>query len=135
MVKRGEDKPTILMVGNAEVSRVGIKRLLEMDGYRVVIAAEGEAVASARRRRPDLLLVDLGQPPLETVAAARRIRRRASLTREVPIIAIPVQMPGSDGADNSLRHNVHVTYVIEFEELESLLSLLLHRRAGHARSH
>lgn len=126
--------PAILMVGNAEVSRAGIKRLLEMDGYRVVIAPEEQAIASARRQRPDLLLVDLGQPPLETVAAARRIRRQASLTRDVPIVAIPVLMPGNEGAANSLRHNVHVTYVIEFEELEKLLNRLLHRRAGHARS-
>jgi CheY-like chemotaxis protein len=135
MVKRCEDMSIILMVGNAEVSRVGIKRLLEMDGYRVVIAAEEEAVASARRQRPDLLLVDLGQPPFETVAAARRIRRRASLTRNVPIVALPVPMPGSEGSANSLRHNVHVTYVIEFKELENLLSRLLDERAVHANGH
>ena len=135
-VGRCEEMPTILVVGGAEDSRAGIKRLLEMDCYRVAVAsAEDGAVASARRLRPDLLLIDLGRPPLETVAAARRLRRRAGLTRDVPVVAIPIPLPGADGADASLRHNVHVTFLIEFEKLENLLSRLLRERAGRANGH
>lgn len=132
-VGRREEVPTILVVGGAEESREGIKRLLEMDCYRVTVAAAEEgAVASARRLPPDLLLLDLGMTPLETVAAARRLRRSAGLTRDVPVVVIPLSLPGADGADASLRHNVHVTYLIEFEELENLLSRLLRGRAGRA---
>jgi CheY-like chemotaxis protein len=88
-----------------------------------------------RRECPDLLLVDLGQPPFDTIAAARRIRRRARLSSDVPVVAFPVAMPEFEGIDASLRHNVHVTYVVEFEQLETLLGRLLHTGADHAISY
>lgn len=136
IVERCEEMPTILVVGGNEESSAGIKRLLEMDCYRVTVAsAEEGAVASALRVRPDLLLLDLGRPPLETVAAARRLRRRAGLTRDVPVVAIPVLLPGTDGRDASLRYNVHVTYLIEFEQLENLLSRLIRQSMGRANGH
>lgn len=135
MQKRYRDGLTLLMVGNIEEASVGVKRLLEMDGYRVVIAAtEQEAVEDARREHPGLILVDLSQPTLEAIATARRIRRRAKLTRDVPVVVIPVVTPGIEEAEASLRHNVHVTYLIEFEQLERLLSRLLHTGAAHAKS-
>jgi CheY-like chemotaxis protein len=136
MLKQYDESPVLLMVGNIEGASAGVKRLLEMDGYRVIIAAtEQEAVESARRERPDLLLVDLGQSPFDTVATARRIRRRARLSSDVPIVAFPVAIPESEDTDTSLRHNVHVTYLIEFEQLETLLGRLLHTGADHAISH
>lgn len=107
-----------------------------MDGYRVTAAVtEQEAVERARRECPDLLLIDLGQPPLDTVAVARRIRKRAKLSSEVPVVVFPVAMPESEDTDTSLRCNVHVTYVVEFEQLETLLSRLLHTGANHAMSY
>jgi CheY-like chemotaxis protein len=133
MLKQYEDSPTLLMVGNVEGASAGVKHLLEMDGYRVVIAAtEQEAVESARRECPDLLLVDLGLPPFDTVAIARRIRRRARLSSGVPVVAFPVATAESEDTDASLRHNVHVTYLIEFEQLETLLGHLLRAGVGYA---
>lgn len=124
------------MVGNVEGASAGIKQLLEMDGYRVVITAtEQEAVEIARRERPDLLLIDLGQPPLDTVAVARRIRRRSGLSRDVPVVVFPVAIPEPEDTDASLRYNVHVTYLIEFEQLETLLGRLLHTVADRAINH
>jgi CheY-like chemotaxis protein len=136
MLKQDKDSPTLLLVGNVEGARAGVKRLLEMDGYRVLIAAtEQEAVESARRERPDLLLVDLGRSPLDTVAVARRIRRRARLSSDVPVVVFPVPMPEPEDADASRRHNVHVTYLIGFEQIETLLGRLLHTGADHAISY
>lgn len=124
------------MVGNVEGASAGVKQLLEMDGYRVVIAAtEQEAVERARRECPDLLLIDLGQPPFDTVAIARRIRRRARLSSNVPVVAFPVAMPEYEDTDTYLKHNVHVTYLIEFKQLEALLVRLLQAGAGYAISH
>ena len=123
--------PNLLIVGDVKEAGFGIKRLLEMDHYRVLIAAtEQEAVESARHNRPDLLLVDLRRPPLDTAAISRRIRRRARLKRDVPIVIITVVTPEMEYKDTALSHNVHVTYSVEFEQLEDLLRHLLHARAA-----
>ncbi|MGI8864820.1 MAG: response regulator [Solirubrobacteraceae bacterium] len=61
-----EDEPTI-----AEV----VARYLERSGYRTQIATDGlQAVASAGRDRPDLVVLDLMLPGLDGLEVMRRLR-------------------------------------------------------------
>src|ERR1043166_5095461 len=81
-------KKLFLVVEDFEDSRFMMRRLLEMAGYRVVEASDGEqAVKLAVEARPVLILMDLSLPKLDGLAATRQIRQKRSL-RGVPIVAV-----------------------------------------------
>ena len=58
---------------------------LKRSGYQVAVARDGEeALAVARRERPDLIILDLMLPRLDGLEVCRAIRRE----RDVPIIML-----------------------------------------------
>src|ERR687889_337636 len=120
---------TVLVVEDFEDNRFMMRRLLEMSGYRVVEAINGEqAVELAQRERPHLILMDLSLPVLDGLAATRRIRQHEEL-RRVPIIAVSAHDTSDFHADAlAAGCNDYVTKPIDFEQLESLLKKLLEGR-------
>ena len=117
---------TVLVVEDFEDNRFMMRRLLEMSGYRVVEAVNGqEAVEAARRERPDLILMDLSLPLLDGLAATRRIREQDGLGK-VPIIAVSAHDTADFHADAlAAGCNEYVTKPIDFDQLEGLLSRLI----------
>jgi CheY-like chemotaxis protein len=78
--------PTILVADDEPEVRSLILALLEDEGYRVVVAANGRAALEAvERRRPDLILMDIMMPMMDGREAVRRLRARPELA-SVPII-------------------------------------------------
>jgi DNA-binding response OmpR family regulator len=66
---------------------------LQHAGFSVVIAGEGAgALALARERRPDLVVLDLGLPGLDGIAVARELRRES----QVPLIMLTARVEESD---------------------------------------
>jgi len=120
--------PTVLVVEDFEDNRFMMRRLLEMSGYRVVEAVNGEqAVEVAAEERPDLILMDLSLPKLDGLAATRRIRQNYGLT-EVPIVAVSAHDTSDFHADAlAAGCNEYVTKPIDFDQLESLLKKLLEK--------
>jgi CheY-like chemotaxis protein len=118
--------PTIMVVEDFEDNRFMMRRLLEMSGYHVLEAVNGqEAVEIARRERPSLILMDLSLPLLDGLAATRRIRQEASL-RDVPIVAVSAHDTADFHADAlAAGCNDYVTKPIDFDQLEALLEKLL----------
>lgn len=117
---------TVMVVEDFEDNRFMMRRLLEMSGYRVVEAVNGEqAVDVARRERPHLILMDLSLPLLDGLAATRRIRQHEEL-RRVPIIAVSAHDTSDFHADAlAAGCNDYVTKPIDFDQLEALLKRLL----------
>src|SRR5215212_586035 len=117
---------TVMVVEDFEDNRFMMRRLLEMSGYRLVEAVNGEqAVEVATRERPSLILMDLSLPLLDGLAATRRIRQYEAL-RRVPIIAVSAHDTSDFHADAlAAGCNDYVTKPIDFEQLETLLSRLL----------
>jgi DNA-binding NarL/FixJ family response regulator len=69
---------SILIVDDHPVVRKGLRALLESRrGWRVCAeAANGrEAIAKARREKPDVAIVDIGMPNLGGIEATRQIRK------------------------------------------------------------
>ncbi len=122
--------PTVLVVEDFEDNRFMMRRLLEMSGYRVVEAVNGEqAVEVAATERPDLILMDLSLPKLDGLAATRRIRQSNGLA-EVPIVAVSAHDTSDFHADAlAAGCNEYVTKPIDFDQLESLLKKLLETRS------
>ena len=65
----------ILIVDDDASTRLGLRLLLERQGYRCVEAGDGrEALALARAHLPQCVLLDLCQPALDGFALVRRLR-------------------------------------------------------------
>src|SRR6185503_2643630 len=79
---------TIMVVEDYDDTRMLLKQALEMLGYSVLEASNGqEAVDIADRERPDLILMDLDLPILDGIAATQRIRQQEHM-EGVPIVAV-----------------------------------------------
>ena len=84
----GEQKQHILVVDDSEDMRDLLQRLLERAGYRVVVAADGQAsLTQAKRHHPDLVLMDLSLPDMDGWEAVRHLRKMPEF-RTTPIIAV-----------------------------------------------
>ena len=117
----------ILVVEDVHETRDGIEKLLQADGYRVKVARdEGDAVESARRAPPDLILVSLAGSLGEVIFTARRIRERAGVGDDVPVVAFCIEEI-RQGEEVALGQNVHVTRPDNFNQLRSLLVRLLNK--------
>ncbi|HEX8890850.1 MAG TPA: response regulator [Pyrinomonadaceae bacterium] len=127
----GNSPPTILVVEDFEDNRFMMRRLLEMSGYRVVEAVNGEeAVTLACSELPELILMDLSLPQLDGLAATRRIRQHPEL-KDVPIVAVSAHDTADFHADAlAAGCNDYVTKPIDFDELEALLNRLLPKNSG-----
>jgi CheY-like chemotaxis protein len=126
MVEEEKAVKTVLVVEDFEDNRFMMRRLLEMSGYRVIEAVNGqEAVDKAYTERPDLILMDLSLPHLDGLAATRRIRQYDGLGK-VPIVAVSAHDTADFHADAlAAGCNEYVTKPIDFDQLERLLSRLV----------
>jgi len=117
----------ILVLEDVNETRDGIEKLLKADGYRVALARdETEAIESAQRQRPDLILMSVAGLPHEVVASAHRIRQRSAVEEDVPIVVFCFEDIGA-GDEVAIGRNVHITRPDNFNQLRSLLNRLLSR--------
>jgi two-component system, cell cycle response regulator DivK len=119
-------KRLFLVVEDFEDSRFMMRQLLELAGYRVVEATDGEeAIKLAVAEQPELILMDLSLPKLDGLAATRRIRQEDGLG-QVPIVAVSAHdSPGSRSEALAAGCDEYVTKPIDFDQLSTLLSRLL----------
>src|SRR5262245_39646084 len=119
------DTAIVLVAHDVEETRDGIETLLTTDGYRVVTARnEGEAVAKARRRCPNLILVSFDGVAVDVILSAARIRQRAGLGNIVPVVIFCIPII-DEGAEVALGNNVYITRPDNFDQLRGLIGSLL----------
>jgi CheY-like chemotaxis protein len=117
--------PLILIVEDVHETRDGIEKLLKVDGYRVTLARdEQDAIESARLQPPGLILVSLAGLPREVIVTARRIRERAAVGEDVPVVVFCIEEI-AEGDEVAIGQNVHATRPDNFNQLRSLLTRLL----------
>ena len=125
-MKEQDKSLTVLLVEDTEDNRFMMRRLLEMTGYRVVEAMNGEeAVKLAERETPQLILMDLSLPVIDGLAATRLIRKLPQL-ESTPIIAVSAH-DTSDFQSEAIKAgcNSYITKPIDFAELERLIGQLV----------
>lgn len=75
----------ILLAEDESIIRIGLCRILEEAGHRVVAAPDGRtAVKLAAQTGPDLAILDIKMPGMDGLEAARTIYRR----RPMPIVLL-----------------------------------------------
>ena len=81
------EKLSILVVDDNTVNRTLLSKLLSLPGWSVVMAADGdEALETARREAPDVIILDLEMPRMDGCSAAKAIREHESVSGKRSLI-------------------------------------------------
>lgn len=117
---------TVMVVDDNEDLREMLRFMVERLGYQVVEAENGrEAVEIARRRCPDLILMDLSMPVMDGFAATRLLREIEDMCH-VPIVAISANRREQSQTDAfAAGCNEYLTKPVNFHQLNSLLTIWL----------
>lgn len=119
-------RQTVMVVDDNEDLREMLRFMVERLGYTVVEAENGhEAIEIARRKCPDLILMDLCMPVMDGFATTRLLREIEDMCH-VPIIAISAnRKEQSQDAALAAGCNEYLTKPVNFHQLNSLLSCWL----------
>lgn len=118
----------LIIEDNASLAE-GLRDNLELEGFEVAIAPDGRSgLADARRRRPDLIILDLMLPELDGYHVLRTLREQGL---EIPILILTARGEEADkvrgfriGADD------YVTKPFGLMELIARVYALLRRARG-----
>jgi CheY-like chemotaxis protein len=81
-------RPTVLVVDDNEDQRIIICKLLDAENYNLLFARDGlEALSVLRKKRPDLILMDILMPNLDGMETIRRLKAMPHLSG-TPVIMI-----------------------------------------------
>jgi DNA-binding response OmpR family regulator len=112
------DKSVLVIDDDSDVREL-IARLLKKEGIRVETASDGrQALRQALKKRPSLVLLDLGLPGLAGEAVAHRLR--SAYGEALPIILVSA----SDEVDHAARRVGAHSYLSKPFEPDEVLSLV-----------
>ena len=112
-------QPYVLVMEDEDALATLLQYNLEKEGYRVVVAADGEeGMLQIDERLPDLVLLDWMLPKLSGLEVCRRIRGKSE-TRNLPIIMLTARGEETDrvrgldtGADDYMTKPFSMTELI-----------------------
>jgi len=118
--------PTVLVAEDSEDTRIMLKRALELKGYRVFEAEDGQqALEMARRYSPTLMVIDLNMPVLDGLETIKNFRALEGEGEHVPIIAITAyDVYGMEEAALETGCNVYLSKPLDLEEFDRALKNL-----------
>ncbi len=122
----------ILVVDDVETMRDMLKAWLEGLGYSVLIAEDGQqAVETAKRELPDLVLMDIGIGPQSGLTSVAQMREDAKLDG-TPVVALTAyDSPGLRLDAEKKGFDEYVTKPFVPEELGQLIEKLLSKPRTH----
>ena len=127
--------PLVLVVDDSITVRRVTQRLLQREGYRVSLAADGlQALSRLQEERPTVVLSDIEMPRMDGFDLARNIRNDQSL-KDLPIIMITsriAQKHREHAMELGVNHYLGKPY--SDEELLSLVQHYAHLEAEASRS-
>jgi CheY-like chemotaxis protein len=115
----------ILLAEDHDDTRDALSMLLQMEGYEVYAARDGqEALAMALERRPDIVITDFDMPQMDGASLSRALRASSSRIGRIPIVVLTAlgwslaQRAMEAGAD------LHIAKPVDFHVLEATLARL-----------
>jgi two-component system sensor histidine kinase/response regulator len=119
----------VLVVDDDAAGRVGLAKLLTLDGYLVTTASSGEAaIEEASRAFPDMVITDVEMPGMHGVALCKRLRE---LDAELPVIVMTGHSD-TESAVESLRAGAtdYLVKPLSYDAVLWLVQRTLARRAA-----
>ena len=122
-----QEEARVLLVDDQPANLDVLRRLLEAEGYKVLLAPNGQvALKSAARAVPDLILLDVMMPEMDGYEVCRHLKQKET-TRPIPVIFITAKDLHEDvvtGFDAGA-----VDYITKpFQEQEVLMRVQAHVR-------
>ncbi len=125
-LKQKLDQKTILVIEDDETMRNAMKRIFELDGFIVKLAADGTELSSVLDdSSPDLILLDIGLPWLNGFELAQLLKEHRDL-KKIPLIFVSGKTGEEDvkkafelGADDFVKKP------FEIEKLKKTVATLL----------
>ena len=124
--------PLILIVDDNPTNRDILQARLAVHKYEIIMATDGEeALAMAREKQPDLILLDIMMPKIDGIEVCRQLRADSSLPF-MPIIMVTAKADSEDvvagleaGGDEYLTKPVdhaalvaRVKYILRIKDLQ-----------------
>jgi DNA-binding response OmpR family regulator len=112
--------PRVLVADDSETILLLLQTRLEMEGYQVQTAVDGQEVvdlvrAAAAGEAPDLLLLDAMMPRKSGIEALRELRAEGV---ETPVLIVSAHQDAGDaGSPTELEVSGYVTKPIDFDRL------------------
>lgn len=125
-LKKKTEPKTILVIEDDETMRAAMKKIFEMDGFIVKLAADGTELSVALDdTSPDLILMDIGLPWLNGFELAQMLKDHKELKR-IPLIFVSGKTSDEDikkafeiGADDFIKKP------FEIDKLKKTVNTLL----------
>jgi CheY-like chemotaxis protein len=111
----------VLLVEDSADNREMLQALLELDGHRVDVAADGlQAVRQGLTLKPDVAIIDIGLPGIDGYEVAQRLR--AELGPKIVLVALTgYGMPEDRAKAAKAGFDVHLIKPVGLSDLEAAL--------------
>ena len=130
-----QNQPTIFLIEEDDDTRPILKKNLQREGYRVLLAVDEEDAferVGGGGVYTDLVLVNLvGKSPEDALNVGRRIRRHAKYDGHTPLIVL-AEKYGADleGTDDNVSDNDWIVYLEDHDQLKNILQRLTSKSGG-----
>jgi putative two-component system response regulator len=124
----------LLLVDDNLTNLQVLYQALEAEGYELLVAQSGqEALATADKARPDLILLDINMPGMDGYETCRRIREHAEIGA-TPVIFLSARGDAADKVKGlDLGAVDYIEKPFEFEEVVARVRAHLGRSQAHER--
>jgi two-component system, OmpR family, aerobic respiration control protein ArcA len=125
-LKKKVDAKTILVIEDDETMRAALKKIFEMDGFVVRLAADGTELSVALEDiSPDLILLDIGLPWLNGFELAQMLKEHKEL-KKIPLIFVSGKTSDEDiKRAFEIGANDFIKKPFEIEKLKKTVHTLL----------
>jgi CheY-like chemotaxis protein len=125
---RSDNRPVkVLVVEDIEDSRVALKMLLELKGYKVSAAADGrQGLELIERERPDIALIDIGLPLMNGYQLAEQVKKIRSGQPVYMVAVTGYGQPADVEQAYASGFNDHIVKPLDTDKLTSLFDKWRH---------
>ncbi len=125
-LRQNVDTRTILVVDDDEIMRSALKRILENEGYKVMMAVDGLELSKVlETSRLDMILLDVNLPWVDGYELCRLIKDHHAL-KEVPLVLVSARKSKQDiqqGFDAGC--NDYVTKPFDIDYMTGVINKML----------
>lgn len=115
-------RPSVLIVEDNVDSRNLLRDLLQMDGYEVLVAEDGNSgLRAIELQRPDVALIDIGLPGMSGYEVAENVRTKLG-NDQVQLVALTGYARAEDRrAVRAAGFDEHLVKPLDLDELHRVL--------------